>query len=425
MLRRTREGLKMLTKDEKPLVSKIEIEPDEALKALIKDEYKQIVEKFNKEDIDHYYYGEYDVMEAIITRVKEGGAEIPMTAARRLQTIALVPDFISIIEEQLQTHDKLFIIGHHVDVLVKLYNVFKFTAHCISGSVGSTLRHKYIQDFISNPDTKILFAGINTVREAIDGLQHVCNKVIFLELHWSPKVNEQAVGRLLRYGQEKRVLVDVVILKGSISEKVYHISLEKERRIDEIIIDTEEIKMSDANQVQLLTENIANNLSKLIEIKLREILPVEINKAIKAESVSLKADIPTGGPVRTRATKAVAPTPLPGSEPPQTPNQAIPGSLPAVGTPAASAPAPLGLPAVGTPAAAPAPLQQVAEVSAECKQYSQALQDIKAIHGDSVFIQVGAWLDGQLSSKGVKVFSDLPVPAQQELLSLIKNHYNV
>jgi len=61
-------------------------------------------------------------------------------------------------------------------------------------------------------DSKVLIASM-PIAEGVDGLQYVCNTVIFLGLPWTYARLEQIIGRLIRTGQVKRD-VDVHIIKA-------------------------------------------------------------------------------------------------------------------------------------------------------------------------------------------------------------------
>lgn len=68
-----------------------------------------------------------------------------------------------------------------------------------------------VKQFIENPDVQVLIASTSTLATGFDGLQAVCNRIVFLTLPWTAAEHEQAVARILRQGvQFKTVEVHTI-----------------------------------------------------------------------------------------------------------------------------------------------------------------------------------------------------------------------
>lgn len=67
---------------------------------------------------------------------------------------------------------------------------------------------------------QFLLATIGAAGEGVDGLQKYSDTVIFIDKNWSPEINNQAVGRLLRRGQENKVKVYDLQINNTIDEEV-------------------------------------------------------------------------------------------------------------------------------------------------------------------------------------------------------------
>jgi SNF2 family DNA or RNA helicase len=65
---------------------------------------------------------------------------------------------------------------------------------------------------------------------------------IFVESPWSPRAINQAVSRLVRIGQEKKVLIDHLVLANSFEEYVLKRALTKQENIEQVITQTNTIK---------------------------------------------------------------------------------------------------------------------------------------------------------------------------------------
>lgn len=63
-----------------------------------------------------------------------------------------------------------------------------------------------IDRFVQDPNVKALVVTIKAAGEGLDGLQHVCNTVIFADIESTPAPNLQFLGRVDRIGQENLVL---------------------------------------------------------------------------------------------------------------------------------------------------------------------------------------------------------------------------
>ena len=68
---------------------------------------------------------------------------------------------------------------------------------------------------------------IGALGESVDGLQQASNTLIFLDKMWNPEENNQAIGRLLRWGQERLVNVYTLECEGTIDRKVGKVNVSK------------------------------------------------------------------------------------------------------------------------------------------------------------------------------------------------------
>lgn len=78
------------------------------------------------------------------------------------------------------------------------FNVVVFTG---SEKYATDMRYKNgVDQFIQDDRVDVLLASIKTVATGVDGLQKVCNNVIFANLPWTSTEYEQAIGRFDRQG---------------------------------------------------------------------------------------------------------------------------------------------------------------------------------------------------------------------------------
>ena len=85
------------------------------------------------------------------------------------------------------------------------------------------------------PGKQVLLATIGAIGEGVDGLQHISDTIIFIDKDWSPAVNSQAVGRLVRKGQKNNVKVYDVQIENTIDEYVEKLLNMKKEDIEKVI----------------------------------------------------------------------------------------------------------------------------------------------------------------------------------------------
>jgi len=86
----------------------------------------------------------------------------------------------------------------------------------IDGECPTAKREKILDEFTNNPNLRVL---IMTTGTGAVGLNlATANRVFIFEPQWNPKVEDQAIGRALRLGQEQSVQVIRYMVKGSIEQ---------------------------------------------------------------------------------------------------------------------------------------------------------------------------------------------------------------
>lgn len=166
-----------------------------------------------------------------------------MTQAIRLQQVTTNPEKFELdcnpkfdwIEDFLEDTDlKLLVFSAYREPIVALNGRLGDQVTTIHGKIKTAQREQAKQRFITDPNCRVLTGTIGSMSEALDGLQNVCHDVVFLNKSWMPEANEQAIDRVLRFGQESFVNVYNLMMNRSIDQKVGRIVLKKAEDIRKV-----------------------------------------------------------------------------------------------------------------------------------------------------------------------------------------------
>jgi TATA-binding protein-associated factor len=106
----------------------------------------------------------------------------------------------------------------------------------LDGSTSSQEREEIIEDFQNNDDVRCLL--LNTKVGSLGLNLQSANIVIFLEHDWNPFIDEQALSRAHRLGQERPVQIFRLITENSIEEKILKVQ-QKKIELSRSIVTTE------------------------------------------------------------------------------------------------------------------------------------------------------------------------------------------
>lgn len=97
-------------------------------------------------------------------------------------------------------------------------------------------RDEKIKAFRENDDIKVMvistkcgYAGLNL---------EIANKLYFMDPWWNPAVEDQAMGRLHRYGQENEVEATRFIIDGSI-EEIINLMGNQKKLLSDFVLDSD------------------------------------------------------------------------------------------------------------------------------------------------------------------------------------------
>jgi superfamily II DNA or RNA helicase len=132
-------------------------------------------------------------------------------AIEQFLTDARIPEIIKLIESQTIIYTE-----YVTDVIRKLSDALRDAGYSFAFYTGSD--RTGFKRFLDR-DVQVLIAS-RPISVGVDGLQHICNRLIINTLPWTNAQYQQLLGRLIRKGQIRDV-VHVYIVKASISGYSY------------------------------------------------------------------------------------------------------------------------------------------------------------------------------------------------------------
>lgn len=147
---------------------------------------------------------------------ERGMAARQLEMLMRQQTgVAKAPYVAAFISEMVKGGERPILLGWHREFWEICQAVFEATgvkSVLYTGSESVTQKDKAVRDFCAG-DADVFMLSLRS-GAGIDGLQYHSSLVVVGELDWSPAIIEQAVGRVLRPGQDNPVTVVWLVSEG-------------------------------------------------------------------------------------------------------------------------------------------------------------------------------------------------------------------
>ncbi len=135
----------------------------------------------------------------------------------------------------------------------KLGEVLRAEGHntlVVTGKIPVGKRHGVLNEAKAQK-TSILVASMKSVQEGIDLTPYTTSAIV--ELYWQPKVMIQVLGRLHRWTSKKKGRCEILVVEGTIEEKIAHVVSQKMKDMKQVL----EHGMSD----EQLDDALSNELS--------------------------------------------------------------------------------------------------------------------------------------------------------------------
>lgn len=156
-----------------------------------------------------------------------------MSRARCELAIAKAPLVVEHVERILATGEKVILFCYHKEVAQAFKKAFKGRCAFVTGSTPSSKRQDQVDMFQEDEDC-VVFIG-NIAAAGVGFTLTAASVVVFAEVSWVPSELEQAEDRAWRIGQDCNVLVQHLVIEGSIDARMIEVILERIEQISEAL----------------------------------------------------------------------------------------------------------------------------------------------------------------------------------------------
>ncbi|KAI0546032.1 hypothetical protein F4679DRAFT_559161 [Xylaria curta] len=153
------------------------------------------------------------------------------SASNTFHQIAYPSKIISLVDD-IKIHylqDKSIVFSfwkRSLDLVEKIFTEQNIKFVRVDGTIHPSKRNEVLGTFQEDPSIRVLLMTIGTGALGLNNLS-VANRVHILEPQWNPSIEDQAIGRVTRLGQNKGVTVIRYIVKNTIEESIESRQLQK------------------------------------------------------------------------------------------------------------------------------------------------------------------------------------------------------
>jgi SWI/SNF-related matrix-associated actin-dependent regulator 1 of chromatin subfamily A len=155
-----------------------------------------------------------------------------LAIVRKQTALAKLPLCVQHIKDQLEGGvDKIVVFAHHKDVVAGLMAELKeYLPVVVAGDIATDLRQKAVDAFQNAPACRVFIGSITAAGVGIT--LTASSHVVFCEMDWTPAMLSQCEDRCHRIGQKDSVLVQHLVLEGSLDANMIRKLMEKQEIAD-------------------------------------------------------------------------------------------------------------------------------------------------------------------------------------------------
>lgn len=178
-------------------------------------------------------------VEALRTGLSVAFAEIAELRART--AVAKIPHVIAHIKDIIEnTSDKVVVFAHHREVVERICSAFPWLSVKLYGGMSEAAKDGSVTAFQTDPNVRIFVGSI--LAAGVGLTLTAAHRLVFAELDWTPSNVTQAEDRCHRVGQREQVLVQHIVLSGSLDATIARKLVAKQLVIDRALDEVERLE---------------------------------------------------------------------------------------------------------------------------------------------------------------------------------------
>jgi len=195
------------------------------------------------------------------------------------------------IENLLQTEQKIVIFAYHRTVINAIRKRFAgHTVRCVLGGITAKMKQFEVDLFVKDYNSRLFVGQITAAGFGVDGLQKVCNHVVFAEIDWVPGNLEQARDRVRRMGQTKPVMAHYLVVPDTLEDNMLKSVISKSKVITRLLSNTQnKRKGENIMTIESSLDRIAVALETIIELSQQDSQGAETPKKTSTRKSPKKA----------------------------------------------------------------------------------------------------------------------------------------
>jgi SWI/SNF-related matrix-associated actin-dependent regulator of chromatin subfamily A-like protein 1 len=172
--------------------------------------------------------------------------DTPLATLRKAIGDAKIPFVVEYIADRIEKEPKKIVVfAYSRSVIEGIANhdkLAKYEPVFIYGSLSYEDKKFAKNQFITDPNCRLIVLQYTAAGTGLDGLQALSNCMVMAEPDWSAGTFDQAVGRLHRIGQNELVRVYPIIARETLDESMFGVYNKKSRVIGKVLRSGKEVK---------------------------------------------------------------------------------------------------------------------------------------------------------------------------------------
>lgn len=160
----------------------------------------------------------------------EFGEMSKLRAAMAMEKMGMVIDHL---EDAIEASGKVVVFVHHANVACVLASYFGHYSVMLTGKTQPMQRQGVVNKFQNDKDIKLFIGNIEAAGVGIT--LTASSHVVFAEFPWSPEDMTQCEDRTHRIGQKDSVLVQYLVMKGSLDATMVRTMVRKQEVIAQVV----------------------------------------------------------------------------------------------------------------------------------------------------------------------------------------------